>query len=235
IALNKEYGNNIKATWIDVKKAYDSIDHAYLTQCIENLNLPDWTLKFIKVIISKWRIDISIDRVILQGYSLSPLLFVLCMDPLSRKLNEKYTSVAVQTDAESLLTVHLLFIDDLKLFAKNNEAKEFSKVIELEINKEKSATNDTCCDTATLLEGISRLYLTRTELGRGLHSVELRSEHMLLQFFDCLEKSKEISIRRAAISRVENNNKTHLALIKGFLKVNYRLVEEVTKKSLEEA
>ncbi|TBU03735.1 reverse transcriptase, partial [Hamiltosporidium tvaerminnensis] len=53
IAINKEYGNNLKATWIDVKKAYDSIDHAYLTQCIENLNLPDWILKFIKVIISK--------------------------------------------------------------------------------------------------------------------------------------------------------------------------------------
>ncbi|TBU11359.1 reverse transcriptase, partial [Hamiltosporidium tvaerminnensis] len=79
IALNKEYDNNLKATWIDVKKAYDSIDHAYLTQCIENLNLPDWILKFIKVIISKWKIDISvgpekimskkIDRGILQGDS----------------------------------------------------------------------------------------------------------------------------------------------------------------------
>ncbi|TBU11755.1 hypothetical protein CWI38_1052p0010 [Hamiltosporidium tvaerminnensis] len=58
---------------------------------------------------------------------------------------------------------------------------------------------------------------------------------MLLQLLDCLEKSKEISTRRAAILKVENNNKTHLALIKGFLKVKYRLVEEVTKKSLEEA
>ncbi|TBU12628.1 RhoGAP domain-containing protein, partial [Hamiltosporidium tvaerminnensis] len=72
-----------------------------------------------------------------------------------------------------------------------------------------------------------RLYLPRAELGRGLHSVELRSEHMLLQLLDCLEKT--------AILKVENNNKTHLALIKGFLKVKYRLVEEVTKKSLEEA
>ncbi|TBU16705.1 hypothetical protein CWI38_0293p0020 [Hamiltosporidium tvaerminnensis] len=68
-----------------------------------------------------------------------------------------------------------------------------------------------------------RLYLPRTELGRGLHSVELRSEHMLLQLLD------------SAILKVVNNNKTHLALIKGFLKVKYRLVEEVTKKSLEEA
>ncbi|TBU15716.1 hypothetical protein CWI38_0308p0060 [Hamiltosporidium tvaerminnensis] len=58
---------------------------------------------------------------------------------------------------------------------------------------------------------------------------------MLLQLLDCLEKSKEISTRRAAILKVENNNKTHLALIKGFLKLKYRLVEEVTKKSLEEA
>ncbi|TBU20463.1 reverse transcriptase [Hamiltosporidium tvaerminnensis] len=285
IALNKEYGNNLKATWIDVKKAYDSIDHAYLTQCIENLNLPDWLLKFIKVIISKWKIYISvgpekimskkIKRGIPQGDSLSPLLFVVCMDPLSRKLNEKYTKVKVQTDAESHSTNQLCFIDDLKLLAKDSstlsaitdEAKEFLEVIGLEINKEKSATNDTCCeDTATFLEDVSvykyyriiehsrgiptrssfeeihlrprckeRLYLSRTELGRGLHSIELQSEHMLLQLLDCLEKSKEISTRRAAILKVENNNKTHLALIKGFLKVNYRLVEEVIKKSLEEA
>ncbi|TBU12087.1 reverse transcriptase, partial [Hamiltosporidium tvaerminnensis] len=299
IALNKEYGNNLKATWIDVKKAYDSIDHAYLTQCIENLNLPDWILKYIKVIISKWKIDISvgpekimskkIDRGILQGGCLSPLLFVLCMDPLSRKLNEKYPKVTVQTDAESYSTNHIFFIDDLKLLAIDSstlsamtgEAKEFLEVIGLEINKEKSVTNDTCCeDTATLLEGVNsrriptrtsfedvqskliarverlfhtrlnaknlfsainqhaislisyhignkillcpgckeHLYLPRTQLGRGLHSVD-----------------KEISTRRAAILKVENNNKTHLALIKGFLKVKYRLVEEVTKKSLEEA
>ncbi|TBU13042.1 hypothetical protein CWI38_0550p0030 [Hamiltosporidium tvaerminnensis] len=64
-----------------------------------------------------------------------------------------------------------------------------------------------------------RLYLPRTELGRGLHSVEFKSEHMLLQLLDCLEKSKETSTRRAAILR-ENDNKTHLALIKTFYNVN---------------
>ncbi|TBU13199.1 reverse transcriptase [Hamiltosporidium tvaerminnensis] len=300
IALNKEYGNNLKATWINV-------------------------------IISKWKIDISvgpekimskkIERGILEGECLSSLLFVLCMDPLSRKLNEKYTKVTVQTDAESHSTNHLLFINDLKLLAKDSstlsamtdEAKEFLEMIGLEINKEKSATNNTCCeDTATLLEGVSVYkYLGIIEDSRGIptrssfeeiqsklisrverlchtrlnaknlfsainqHAISLinyhigvlrlkpadfsklddavlavivknkihlpydikslRSEHMLLQLLDCLEKSKEISTRRAAILKVENNNKIHLALIKGFLKVKYRLVEEVTKKSLEEA
>ncbi|KAK1349313.1 hypothetical protein LUQ84_001492 [Hamiltosporidium tvaerminnensis] len=57
---------------------------------------------------------------------------------------------------------------------------------------------------------------------------------MLLQLLDCLKKSKEISTRRAAIFKVENKNKTHLALIKGFLKVKYRLVEKVTRKKLED-
>ncbi|TBU13029.1 hypothetical protein CWI38_0554p0010 [Hamiltosporidium tvaerminnensis] len=58
---------------------------------------------------------------------------------------------------------------------------------------------------------------------------------MLLQLLDCLEKHKDTSTRRAAILKVGNNNKTHLSLIKNFLKIKYGLEEEVTKKKLEEA
>ncbi|TBU17601.1 hypothetical protein CWI38_0286p0040 [Hamiltosporidium tvaerminnensis] len=57
----------------------------------------------------------------------------------------------------------------------------------------------------------------------------------LLQLLDCLEKSKETSTRRAAILKVENDNKTHLALIKDFLQVKYGMAEEVTKNKLDEA
>ncbi|TBU10428.1 hypothetical protein CWI38_1768p0020, partial [Hamiltosporidium tvaerminnensis] len=258
--------------------------------------------------------------------------------PLSRKLNEEYAKVTIQTEDASYSTNHLLFIDDLKLLDKDGttlekmteEVKMFMKNIGLEINREKSATNDSCCEnTATLLEGIGvykylgiiedsrgiptrksfeevqtkliarverlcrtrlnarnlfqainqhaislinyhigvlrlepgdfsklddavravlvnnkihlrpgckkRLYLPRTELGRGLHSVEFKSEHMLLQLLDCLEKSKETSTRRAAILKVENDNKTHLALIKDFLQVKYGMAEKVTKNKLDEA
>ncbi|TBU20467.1 hypothetical protein CWI38_0066p0030 [Hamiltosporidium tvaerminnensis] len=62
----------------------------------------------LKVFISKLNIYISvrpektlskkIDREILQGDSMSPSLFVLCMDLLSRKLNEKYTKTSLVID-----------------------------------------------------------------------------------------------------------------------------------------
>ncbi|KAK1347930.1 hypothetical protein LUQ84_002626 [Hamiltosporidium tvaerminnensis] len=111
----------------------------------------------------------------------SPILFVLCIDLLSRKLNEKYTKVTVRIDATFYSTNHLLFIDDLELLAKDSstlsamtgEANEFLEVIGLEINKEKSAANDTCCeDTATLLEGVGVYkYLGIIEDSRGIQHV----------------------------------------------------------------
>ncbi|TBU00191.1 hypothetical protein CWI36_1717p0010 [Hamiltosporidium magnivora] len=206
------------------------------------------------------------------------------MDPLSRTLNEKYTKVTVQTDAESHSTNHLLFIDDLKLLAKDSSTL---------------TTNDTCCeDTATLLEGvIVYKYLGIIEDSRGIrtrssfeevqsklisrverlchtrlnaknlfsainqHAISLINYHigvLRLEPADfsklddavravlvknkihlCLGCKERLYLPRTELGRglhsMENNNKTHLSLIKGFLKVKYRLVEEVTKKSLEEA
>ncbi|TBU20279.1 hypothetical protein CWI38_0097p0020 [Hamiltosporidium tvaerminnensis] len=47
--------------------------------------------------------------------------------------------------------------------------------------------------------------------------------------------NKYILMRRAAILKVENDNKPHLALIKDFLQVKYGMAEEVTKNKLDEA
>ena len=101
-------------------------------------------------------------RGILQGDSLSPLLFVLCMDPLSRRLNEKFPKISVKTDGEHHTTNHLLFIDDLKILAESDETlaqmvqetKVFINAIGLEINREKSATNSLeCAEEGKVLDG----------------------------------------------------------------------------------
>ena len=77
---------------------------------------------------SKWKLELTsngvslgnaeIRRGIFQGDSLSPLLFVLCLVSLSlilRKVKFHYEFGGKKTRLN-----HLLFMDDLKLFAKSN-------------------------------------------------------------------------------------------------------------------
>ena len=40
LAINKHYSNRLKTAWIDVKKAFDSVDHNYLIKCQENHSFP---------------------------------------------------------------------------------------------------------------------------------------------------------------------------------------------------
>ena len=61
--------------------------------------------------------EVRIRRIILQGDSLSPLIFVICLIPLTlllRKVKERYQ---LGGDPGSLR--HLLFMDDLKLYGKD--------------------------------------------------------------------------------------------------------------------
>ncbi|KAF7682930.1 hypothetical protein TCON_1858 [Astathelohania contejeani] len=71
-------------------------------------------------------------------------------------------------------------------------------------------------------------------MGKGLHSVEMKSEYILLQLLDTLKKYKNISSRRAAILKVEEQNKTHLSLIYQYLSSKY-LLTDVSAKSLMNA
>jgi hypothetical protein len=160
IALNKRYNNKLKTLWIDVKKAFDSIDHNYLLECIDSLNFPRWAKIFIRAVISRWKLNIIcnkeltltkvIKKVILQCDSLSPLLFIIIMDPLSKRLNGMFPKVQIQLSEQKIYcTNHLLFIDDLKILSEKDstleiialETKLFFNKIGLEMNMEKSATN----------------------------------------------------------------------------------------------
>ncbi|EKX73433.1 reverse transcriptase domain containing protein [Theileria equi strain WA] len=214
IAINRAHKNNLKTSWLDIRKAFDSIDHKYLHAVLDHLNIPDWITNFIKHITSGWTIDVrcgkepimvkKVTRGILQGDSLSPLLFVLCMDPLSKILHSVYPTVKgkIGEKQEHGLN-HLLFMDDIKLFAETDEilkkmtdeVKMFCEASGLEINREKSATNSPLCeDTAVLLEG-SAMY-------KYLGIMEDRSSIPSLESWE--------KIRAEILARVEKLAKTKL-------------------------
>ena len=189
IAVNKAHANRLKMMWIDVKKAFDSINHGYLLACLKALRLPTWVQQFLESTIARWALQVCsnqeiilekrMERGILQGDTLSPLLFALCMDPLSRALNGKFPKVEVEAGEGRTHSVnHLLFIDDLKLFGCSEsdlkllaaETYAFFDSVGLEPNKEKSATNSPiCAGKAELLEGAAGYkYLGITEDSTGV-------------------------------------------------------------------
>ena len=89
--------------------------------------------------------NVKIKRGIFQGDSLSPLLFVMTMIPLTLKLRKTKIFYEVRTKGKRIN--HLLFMDDLKLFAKNvdqidslvNTVRIFSEDTKMEFGLSKYA------------------------------------------------------------------------------------------------
>ena len=96
----------------------------------------------------------------------------------SSKLNAKNLFKALNEHALSLINYH---IGVLRL-----EPEDFSEIDHEIRHKHRVHMQPACRE---------RLYLPRSEMGRGLQSIEQKSEHMLLQ----LKTSEHISTRRAAI------------------------------------
>ncbi|KAF7679733.1 hypothetical protein TCON_2472 [Astathelohania contejeani] len=112
-------------------------------------------------------------------------------------LNAKNLFKAINEHAISLITHHIGL--------QNLEPADFAAIfqeVRLSLIKHNVHLKPGCKE---------RLYLFRNEMGRGLHSVEIKSECMLLEIWETLEKYKNISSRRAAILKVESKKK-HICL-----------------------
>ena len=112
--------------------------------------------KFLECAMQHWRVslhcadqyygEVNIRRGIFRGDSLSPLLFVMALMPLSGILNN--TGKGFILEKNGLKLNHLLYIDDLKLFSRNNTelesllhaVKVFSSSICIKFGLDKCAT-----------------------------------------------------------------------------------------------
>lgn len=153
-ALNIGNGFQLKTSWLDLRKAYDHVDHGYLMDIINKINCPSNIAEFVQRTLNRQRTMLTlnnerigmakIDTGILQGDALSPLLFCLAIEPMSRTLNE-----LPQVEAGVIRRNHLIFIDDIKLIAEtegNLHQLERVTLSTLEsmgfvLNQDKSCTN----------------------------------------------------------------------------------------------
>jgi hypothetical protein len=66
--------------------------------------------------------EIKINRGIFQGDSLSALWFCIALNPLSNILNQSKYGYQIDKQHSNKVTLnHLLYVDDIKLFASNNQ------------------------------------------------------------------------------------------------------------------
>lgn len=117
---------------IDLRKAYDSINWEFLESVLEGLGFPSRFTQWVMECISTPSFSIAINgsthgffkgkRGIRQGDPLSPFLFVICLEYLSRSMKAatNNTEFNYHPKCGPLKITHLAFADDLMLFARGD-------------------------------------------------------------------------------------------------------------------
>ena len=89
----KSRNKNLAMAWIDYKKAYDMVPHSRIIQCLDLFGVAENIKSLLVNSMEKWKVmlcsgnselgEVEIKRGIFQGDSLSPLVFVLALIPLT--------------------------------------------------------------------------------------------------------------------------------------------------------
>ena len=142
---------------LDAKKAFDSVEHSYIEQCLIKFGLEKFVPIF-RILYKDLRTDIIINgqiakgfkikRGVKQGDALSCIIFILCMEPLLRNLERNPEIAAVNsTTLNESLPKAFAYADDVSCLCKNDRTslqaifKEYERLTSLsglELNAEKT-------------------------------------------------------------------------------------------------
>lgn len=156
----KRRQRNISLAWVDYRKAFDSIPHSWLKKTLHLYGISKPVIALLEHMMKTWRTqlvvnsknkyyktaEIKIRRGIFQGDTLSPLWFCLALNILSKLLKNQIYGYVVHK-ARNIKINHQMYVDDLKLYAANEEqikqqlkiVASFSETIGMEMGLEKCA------------------------------------------------------------------------------------------------
>ena len=123
--------------WIDYKKVYDMVPHSWIIECLDFFGIAENIKSLLVNSVEKWKVmlcsgnselgEVEIKRSIFQGDSLSPLVFVLPLIPLSLIL--RTTKAAYEFSESKEKINYRLFMDDLKLYSRNERGLDSLSVL----------------------------------------------------------------------------------------------------------
>ena len=127
---NRRGGTGYVALKLDLEKAYDWLDWAFIRESLEFFRLPPNFITLITNMVSSTRFHILWNgsplqevvptRGVRQGDLLSPYLFILCLERLSIRLEEAVHNKLLHPMSfrGRVCLSHLFFADDIFLFTK---------------------------------------------------------------------------------------------------------------------
>ncbi|XP_030747689.1 uncharacterized protein LOC115876144 [Sitophilus oryzae] len=147
---------NLHTCYIDYSKAFDSIPHNWLLKILDIYKISDNVKAMLTYIMKSWRITLKLNNKnigkadircgIYQGDSLSPTWFCLALNPLSQLLKNNNAGFRIKMRDRTRYS-HLLYVDDLKLYAESKQQLEslltvtqFSDDIKMNFGLDKCAT-----------------------------------------------------------------------------------------------
>jgi len=152
-------------TWIDYKNANDMVPDSWILESVTLVGIAENIKRLLKNSMGNWKtelndygtmpVEVNIRRGIFQGDSLSPLLFIIAIILLTRMLRQCDTGYQLG-DGHSKIN-HLLFMDDLKLYGRNDREIESlvhtapcgSSVKTSECNSELKSVLQSSCNVVT--------------------------------------------------------------------------------------
>ena len=120
---------NLAMAWIGYKKAYDVVPHSWIIECLDLFGVAENIESLLVNSMEKWKVmlcsgnselgEVEIKRGIFHGNSLSPLVFVLALIPLSLVLRKVNATYEFSESKEKIN--HLLFMGNLKLYSRSEK------------------------------------------------------------------------------------------------------------------
>ncbi|WZZ77741.1 hypothetical protein YC2023_098313 [Brassica napus] len=162
----------------DISKAFDTVRWSFITDVLRAMGIPDLFVHWINVCISTAAFSVSVNgslegfftsaRGIRQGCSLSPYLYVIINNVLSKMLNQEAGTGLFEyhPQCQGVGLTHLSFADDILVFTKGTAdsvkgvmltMEKFAAMSGLHINSSKSSIYASGPSTETLREEALRL------------------------------------------------------------------------------
>ena len=116
----KSRNKNLAMAWIDYKKAYDMVSQSWIIECLDSFGVAENIKSLLVNTMEKRKVmlcsgnselgEVEINRGIFQGDSLSPLVFVLALTPLSLILERRKQHMSSEKAKRRLIIFYLWMI-----------------------------------------------------------------------------------------------------------------------------